>query len=60
MNSMQKPQLERNSDEQRKDENMSSETTPKRPEHDLQVEEFLKEQYKSNTSADTANVGSGT
>jgi hypothetical protein len=56
---MHNSQPEQNSDEQRKDEDLSSETTPKRPEHDLQVEEFLKEQYKSKGGANMPNAGQG-
>jgi hypothetical protein len=56
MRSMLKSQPEQNLDEQRKDEDLSSETIPKRPEHDLQVEEFLKEQYKSKASINMPNA----
>ena len=59
MSSIRKSQPEQNSDKQRKDEDLSSETTPKRPEHDLQVEEFLKEQYKSKAGANMSNAGQG-
>jgi hypothetical protein len=59
MSSMHKSQPEQNSNEQRKDEDLSSETTPKRPEHDLQVEEFLKKQYKSKAGANMPNAGQG-
>jgi hypothetical protein len=49
---MHKPQPEQSSDERRKDEDTSSETIPRRPDHDLQVEEFMKEQYKSKIRTD--------
>jgi hypothetical protein len=54
-----KSQQDQSSEEERKDEDINSQTTPKRPEHDLQVEEFLKEQYKSKIGADMPNVGEG-
>jgi hypothetical protein len=56
MSSIHKSQPEQNLDKQRKDEDLSSETIPKRPEHDLQVEEFLKEQYKSKAGAGMHNA----
>lgn len=40
-----------------KDEDIHSEVVPKRPDHDLQVEEFLKEQYRSKNGPDMPKVG---
>lgn len=59
MSSLHRSQPEQSSEEERKVEGLNSQTTPKRPEHDLQVEEFLKEQYKSKSGADMPNVGEG-
>jgi hypothetical protein len=57
MSSLNKPEPEERSEEPRQNEDINSQTTPKRPEHDLQIEEFLKEQYKSKASAGMSNVG---
>ena len=59
MSSSNKSQPESSSEEQIKDEDTNSKTMPKRPEHDLQVEEFLKEQYKSKSGANMPSVGEG-
>jgi hypothetical protein len=59
MSSLHKSQPEESLDEERKDEDINSQATPKRPEHDLQVEEFLKGQYKSKSGADMPNVREG-
>jgi len=59
MSSLHRSQPEQSSEEERRDEDLNSRTTPKRPEHDLQVEDFLKEQYKSKSGADMPNVGEG-
>lgn len=40
-----------------KKEDLNSGTLPKRPDHDVQVEEFLKEQYRSKGGADMPNLG---
>lgn len=40
-----------------KQENPTPGPAVKRPEHDLHVEEFIKEQYKSRSGADMPNVG---
>ena len=40
-----------------KEEELHSGTEPKRPDHDLQVEEFLKEHYKSDSGPNMSNVG---
>jgi hypothetical protein len=39
------------------DKKVDYEAPPKRPEHDLQIEEFLKEQYKSHRGAGMPDVG---
>jgi hypothetical protein len=59
LSSLHKSQPEPNSEDERKDEDINSQTMPKRPEHDLQVEEFLKEQYKSKSGKDMPIVGEG-
>jgi hypothetical protein len=59
MGSSKESQPESVPEPERKDEDMDSQTMPRRPEHDLQIEEFLKEQYKSKTGADMPNVGEG-
>jgi hypothetical protein len=40
-----------------KQENPTPGPAVKRPDHDLQVEEFIKEQYKTQRGADMPNVG---
>ena len=59
MSSLHKSQPEQSSDEERKDEDINFQATSKRPEHDLQIEEFLRGQYKSKSGADMPNVGEG-
>jgi hypothetical protein len=59
MSSLHKSHPEQSAEKERKDEDIDSETMPKRPDHDLQVEEFLKEQYKSRSGADMPKVGEG-
>ncbi|RDL41210.1 uncharacterized protein BP5553_01189 [Venustampulla echinocandica] len=50
---------ERNNNSSKNDRKSSTDAPPRRPDNDVQVEEFLRDQYKSKNSKDMSKVGSG-